>query len=291
MSDAMQITTIIPTLCQIERGKTLARAIESIHRASDSLVKILIVVNGQRFDQQLLESMRLRKDVELIQISEGSLIKAHLVGRQAVTTEYFSFLDDDDEYLAGALDIRLAALKENPKADLTVTNGYSFSAGTDRTLYTNMSKVESNPLVELVNENWLHNCNHLFRSASVTEEFFENAHAYMEWTWLAFQLTLGKMSVSAVDRPTFRYYDTQDSLSKSPKFLRSRVDLYRRMLAMTPGREVVRIIRGRLTGAWHDISVQELCQGNRTEAARAHLNSLLSHWTGLKYLSYTRRLL
>ena len=286
----MKFTTIIPTLCQIERREAILRAVESIHRASVSPVKILLVVNGQRFDPRLLASMRLRKDIEIIQISEGSLIKAHLVGRQAVVTEYFSFLDDDDEYLPGALDIRLSVLEKNPRADLVVTNGYSFAAGSDRILYANLAKVESNPLMELLSENWLHNCNHLFRTASVTEKFFENAHAYMEWTWLAFRLALSKMSVSTIDIPTFRYHDTPGSLSKSSRFLRSRVDLLHRMLATTPGRQVERIVRQRLTAAWHDISVHELGQGNRMEAARAHFNSLRSHWTGLKYLSYTRRL-
>lgn len=287
----MKITTIIPTLCQAERRAAIARAIESIHLASDDPVQILIVVNGQLFDQHLLEILKLRKDVEILQIEEGSLIQAHLFGRQAVTTEYFSFLDDDDEYLVGALDVRLKILKENPGADLTVTNGYSYSSSKDRTLYSRMSMVEANPLVELFNENWLHNCNHLFRSASVTEKFFNNGHAYMEWTWLAFRLAIDKMSVAVIDAPTFRYYDTPGSLSKSPKFLRSRVDLYRRMLAMRPDKEVVRIVSGRLASAWHDISVHELSEGNRARAVRAHLNSLWVHWTGFKYLTYTRRLL
>jgi glycosyltransferase involved in cell wall biosynthesis len=287
----MQITTIIPTLCQLERRDALLRAIESIHRASDDPIRILIVVNGHRFNQPLLEMLKLRKDVEVIKIDEGSLIKANHVGRQAVVTPFFSFLDDDDEYLAGALDTRLNALKENGEADLTVTNGYSFMSGQDRILYSRMSMVKASPLIELFNENWLHNCNHLFRSASVTEEYFENAHAYMEWTWLAFRFAMDKMTVAVVDAPTFRYYDTPGSLSKSSNFLMSRTALYYRMLDMNPGKEVVRIIRARLSNAWHDISMHELSVGNRGQAAKFHLKSLSSNWTGLKYLSYTRRLL
>ncbi len=287
----MRITTIIPTLCQTERGDAIVRAIESIHRACDCPIRILIVVNGQRFDKHLLQALLMRKDVEVIQIEEGSLIKAHLIGRRAVTTDYFSFLDDDDEYLAGALDRRLKVLQENPNIDVVVTNGYSSMAGQDHLMYSRLPQVESNPLGELFNENWLHNCNHLFRSASVTETYFENAHAYMEWTWLAFRLALGKMRVAAIDAPTFRYYDTPGSLSKSPKFLKSRIELYGRMLRLDIGDDLVRIIRCRLSNAWHDLSVFELGERNRSKAVAAHMNSLLAHWTGLKFLSYTGRLL
>ncbi len=232
-----------------------------------------------------------RKDVEVIKIDEASLNKAHLAGRQAVATPFFSFLDDDDEYLAGALDTRLKALREDSEADLTVTNGFSFLSGQDRILYSRMSRVRASPLNALFNENWLHNCNHLFRSASVTEEYFKNSHSYMEWTWLAFRLAMDKMTVAVVDAPTFRYYDTPGSMSKSSTFLMSRTALYYRMLDMNPGKEIVRIIRARLCNAWHDISVHELSAGNRGQAAKHHLKSLSSHWTGLKYLPYTRRLI
>lgn len=287
----MQITTIIPTLCLAERGGSLARAIESVHRASHGTIKVLVVVNGQRFDQRLLEALQMRKDVEVLQIAEGSLIKAHLVGRRGVRTEYFSFLDDDDEYLAGALDLRLKVLQANPCIDVVISNGYLFAAGKDRIAYSRTPCVESNPLLELFNENWLHNCNHLFRSASVTEEYFENAHAHMEWTWLAFRLALSNKCVAAIDVPTFRYFDTPGSLSKSPDFLRSRIALYQRMLGMNPGKTVENMICRRLSGAWHDVSTFELDNGHRAKAACAHLYSLAAHWSGLRFLSYTRRLL
>lgn len=287
----MQITTIIPTLCLAVRGDSLARAIASVHRASEGVIKVLVVVNGQRFDKNLLETLLARRDVEVLQIADASLTKAHLAGRRAVSTEYFSFLDDDDEYLAGALDVRLEALQANPLADLVITNGYSFAAGKDRVTYSRTSYVESSPVRELFQENWLHNCNHLFRAASVKEEYFENAHAYMEWTWLAFRLALSRKRVVAIDVPTFRYFDTPGSLSKSPNYLRSRVALYRRMLAMQPGKDAEQMIRRRLSSAWHDVSTFELGERHRLKAACAHMHSLASHWSGLKFLLYSRRLL
>jgi hypothetical protein len=45
-------------------------------------------------------------------------------GREFIKTPFFSTLDDDDEYLPGSTDLKLAVLKSNPKLDLIVTNGY-----------------------------------------------------------------------------------------------------------------------------------------------------------------------
>ena len=160
----MLITTIIPTLCESGRRDALLRAVESVHQASVHPVRILIIVNGQRFDPDLVDLLQSRKDVEVIQIAEGSLTKAHLAGRQNISTEYFSFLDDDDEYLAGALDTRLALMCNNCAADVVVTNGYSNQAGNDRLTYSRFANISANPLYELFQENWLHSCNHLFRS-------------------------------------------------------------------------------------------------------------------------------
>jgi glycosyltransferase involved in cell wall biosynthesis len=286
----MLITTIIPTLCESARQESLFRAIESIHGASTQEVHILVVVNGQRFDPQLLEALRARNDLHVIQFSEGSLIKAQLEGRKRVTTKYFSFLDDDDEYLPNALDIRIKPLENNPTIDFVITNGYVCINGHDQILYSKLRHAEQDPLTALFNENWLSSCNHLFRSTSITDEYFEDAHAYMEWTWLAFRFGLAGKIFAAIDTPTFRINDTPGSLSKSSKFLDSRVELYRRMLTFKPGIDVTEIIRRRMCAAYHDISAHHLVNGNRKEALRAHFLSLCSHWSGLKYLTYTRHI-
>src|SRR5262245_24830754 len=128
-ADAVAITTIIPTLCEASRARSLLCAIDSVLAASSSPVRLIIVVNGQRFDPELVANLRGRVDIEVVQVAEGSLTRAHLTGRQQVLTPYFSFLDDDDEYLPGALDLRRRALEQDPDADLVVTNGYHYGEG------------------------------------------------------------------------------------------------------------------------------------------------------------------
>jgi len=286
----MNITIIIPTLCENSRKNFILRAIESI-KVSEQSVRILVVVNGQRFDSNLLETLKARSDIDVVQIAEGSLTKAHLIGRQHVSSEYFSFLDDDDEYLPGALDIRLDYLQRNGAADLVVTNGFSSKNGNDQLTYSRMLNVNDHPLYELFQENWLHNCNHLFRSSSVTTKYFEDSHPYMEWTWLAFRLALDGKKIVALDVPTFRYNDTPASLSKSSIYLLSSVSLYGRMLSLKPKSDIKKIIRNRLSNAWHSVTVFELQSGHRIKAISAHFRSLTCHWSGLKFLSYTRYLL
>jgi glycosyltransferase involved in cell wall biosynthesis len=285
------ITTIIPTLCEAARKEALLRAIRSIHEASSFPVRVLVVVNGQRFDPALVHLLKARDDLEVIQVAEGSQTNAQLVGRREVRSHYFSFLDDDDEYLPGALDTRRVMLERDELAAVAVTNGHAVRGGTDHVLYSRMSLVTQNPLAEIFHENWLHNCNHLFRSASVGIGYFEGAPSVLEWTWLGFRLATDKATVAASEAMTFRYNDTPGSLSKSANFFASRVNLYERMLRTGPPPDIVSIIRRRKSGAWHEVSAAELASGNRTKAIGAHLRSLTSHWSGLRYATFSRHLI
>jgi len=285
------ITTIIPTLCEAHRKVSLLRAIASIHGASSSPVRILVVANGQRYDPALLAELAGRSDLELIRIEEGSQTGAQLAGRRAVQTPFFSFLDDDDEYLPGTLDERAALLLADPRADIALTNGYLCVDGIDEVCYARLDKVPARALFELFQENWLHNCNQLFRTASISVADFENTHPLMEWTWLAFRLIMQGRRVAVSDRLGFRYHDTPGSLSKSGSFLASRVTVYQRMLSLQPDREITRILRQRLCDAWHEVAMDALRRGQRGAAVRAHLHSLSSHWSGLKFLPSSRHLL
>jgi hypothetical protein len=285
----MHITTIIPTLCEKNRREQLLRAIASIHAASTHPVRVLVVINGQRFDASLVEHLQGRNDVDVIQVAEGSQTNAQLVGRRAVATEFFSFLDDDDEYLPNGLDVRMSLLVGNTAA-VAVTNGYVCRDGGDKLLYSRIPKVPRDLFRELFQQNWLASCNHLFRTASVASGYFEDAPTAMEWTWLAFRLAMDDKTIAARDVPTFRINDTPGSLSKSTSFLASRVEIYNRMLAQKPPRHIANIIRRKSSSAWHDIATAELQLGVKSKARVAHLRSMTCHWSGVKFLPFSRRL-
>src|SRR5690606_14394 len=119
------ITIIIPTTCERPRLEQLDRAINSILHQSGVEAKVLIIVNGNRFDPAAYDSLRSRSDVVVEDREIGSAPKACEYGRSLIQTTYFGFLDDDDELLPNALSVRLGAFSKNPNADVVVTNGYN----------------------------------------------------------------------------------------------------------------------------------------------------------------------
>src|SRR5262245_55327336 len=99
---SVTITVIIPTTCEKQREAQLLAAIESIKAQSGIAAKILLVVNGSRFDAPLLAQLRERDDVCVEYREVGSLPLALEYGCTRVDTEFFCFLDDDDELLEGS---------------------------------------------------------------------------------------------------------------------------------------------------------------------------------------------
>lgn len=284
-----QVTAIVPTLAERTRREGLLRAIDSLRSASSERLRILVVVNGSRFDPETVSLLRDSPDVEVVQVEIGSLPYAIEVGRGLVETPYFCFLDDDDEYLPGAIDLRLRALESEPEADLVVTNGQRCDGKRSSAALRPLDDVSRDPLSSLFEGNWLASCGGLFRSDRVTRGMFTEINAYTEWTWIAFRLAREGKRVAVLDVPTFRINETVGSASKSDAYRRAFLVLYRKMLDAGLPKELERSVKGRISDAWHDLAVVELNRGNRAEAWRYHLASLQSMY-GLRYLMFTRRL-
>jgi len=227
--------------------------------------------------------------LQLAPDAPGSLAAGMLAGRRAVTTPFFGFLDDDDEYLPGAVDTRLAAMMVHPDASIVTTNGYRHLHGEDSLAMHNLSHVGGDPLVALFRENWLASCSGLYRSADCPIQFFENLPRHIHWTWLAFQAMEAGLHVVTLDFPGFRIHDTVGSSSKSKTYLLTYVELFERMLARTKRPDIARVLRSRLSQAWHDISSFHRDQGAVRAAWIAHWHSV-RHPSGWKFMSYTRKL-
>jgi glycosyltransferase involved in cell wall biosynthesis len=283
------VTAIVPTLAERSRREGLLRAIESLRNASSERLRILVVVNGNRFDAETVSLLRDAPDVEVVQVEIGSLPYAIEVGRGRVETPYFCFLDDDDEYLPGAIDLRLRTLEAEPEADLVVTNGHRYDGKRSSVALKPLDGVSRDPLGSLFEGNWLASCGGLFRSDRVTREVFTDINAYTEWTWIAFQLAREGRKVAVIDAPTFRINETAGSASKSEAYRRAFLVLYRRMLAAGLPKELERKVKGRISDVWHDLAAVELGRGNQAEAWKCHLASLMSG-QGMRYLAFTRRL-
>ena len=289
IKSSMNVSVIIPTIAIKEKEPLLRRAVESIRRSSANQVRIIAVVNGGRADHGICQWLKTQSDIHYERVAIPSYPLAVLRGRELVQTPFFSFLDDDDEYLIGGTDLKLSAFSSHTDADAVITSGFRNHGEIDEPAMSSIEQVPLAPLTSLFDSNWLSSCNSLYRSSSFPPAFFADPHPYAKWTWLAFKLALAGKQLVAINQPTFRIHDTPGSLSKSKSYHDAYQALYRRMLDFDPPIDVVRTIRVRMSSDWHDQSVRALLRGGRLDAITCHLRSLMLPG-GLRYLTYTRRL-
>lgn len=289
--DFFQNTIIIPTACTTNRAESLFNAINSIQQADPETTRILVAANGPNIDPALEKQLKKRRDIVYVSFEDGSLPKTIALAVPLVKTEFFGFLDDDDELLPNALLQRRDILLSHPDASLVISNGYIRKEGKDSIYLSRMATIPEDPLGALMRENWLPSCGALFRTARVGPAYFHNYHRYAEWTWLAFRLALDRQTICVLDAPTFRVNaDTPSSLSKSAEYRQSYISLYRKMLALRPPYRIRRALRKRILQAYHDASSQALGRGRTLDAFRDHLRSLAG-LHGLRFLPYSRHIL
>lgn len=287
-SHGCEITIIIPTACTAVRADSLWRAIASIQEAGPGTTRIIVAANGPHVAPDVAAELRRRQDVHFVHFEEGSSPKAVSLAVPLVDTEYFGFLDDDDQFLPHALNQRLALIKTKPEADIVLSNGYIRKRGEDVLYLQHLDDVARNPLAALFIENWLPSCGALFRRASIDVSYFQNYHPYAEWSWLAFRLALDQKRFCILDAPTFIVNaDTPSSLSKSIEYEQSYISLYQKMLKLSPPPEIIYKLKKRLSQAHHDVSNRLLAEGKLSIAAHHHLLSL-KHPMGWRFLPYTR---
>lgn len=285
-----QVSVIIPTMASSQRGAALQRAVMSIRASSSKPIRIIAVVNGNRFEAAVCDWLKAQPDVHFEYVAEPSAPGAILRGRELVQTEFFSTLDDDDEYLQGTTDQKVAVLQADVRADVLACNYYQHSGDVDTVRYERLNDVTADPLDCFMDFNWLTSGNMLYRTASVDSNYFRNYHSYAEWSLLAFRLSMDGKKIAVLDVPVFRCNETAGSLSQSENYFQAYIPLFKRMLELSPSRKVVRMIHRKMGATHHDASVAALRDGRRVDAWRHHCQSLVKPG-GLSYLSYSRHLL
>lgn len=284
------VTVIVPTTAQASRRMAIRRCIDSIRSSSRSPIAIIVVVNGSRSDPEVCAWLKAQPDVRFEYSPTPSAPNAVEIGRRLVNTAYFSTLDDDDEYLADATDIKMAILEQSPDTDLVVTNALRLCEDQETLLYQHLERVPIAPLATLFESNWLHNGNALFRTSTFHASYFNNYRPYAEWTWLAYKAVLAGVRVKTILQPTFRVNVTAGSLSQSEAYVDNYLPLYRDMLALSPPPAIALMIKTKMSAAWHLQSCRELTRGERGAALLSHLRSMALPG-GLRYLSYSARLI
>jgi glycosyltransferase involved in cell wall biosynthesis len=285
----VETTIIIPSTCETQRASTLWRALRSL-LAQRIPPRILIVANGSHIDRTLTDAVAREPCVSVTFRQEGNLPAAIRHGRSLVTTPFFGFLDDDDEYLPDALDTRLELLRADPSIDAVATNGCTNIDGVDRVRHEHPEAAAADPLRALIQANWLDSCGGLYRTERVPVDFFDGVTQYYEWTVLGYKLAATR-KVVYVNRPTFRVYDSPGSLSKSRGFRTAAPHVLESILSWPElPVDVKDALRRKIGRTHHALSIMYLSEGDRRSAVKHHLASLASPG-GLDFLLYSRRLI
>jgi glycosyltransferase involved in cell wall biosynthesis len=286
-----EVTVIIPTIGDDSRAETIWRAIDSAGARSGAATRVLVVVNGTRYSEALVTKLRASSQAECVFVERAGMPLALYTGRQNVGSEFFAFLDDDDEILEDGLRTRLEVLRANPNAAFVVSSGWLSTPENEQPqVALNANAIEADPLGCLLVENWMAtSASGLYRTNAVTAADFEHMPSYLEWTYLGFRLA-SKLEFRFIDTPTYRRYDRPGTVSKSPAYRAGMVAAIKSIMELNLPEHVYGGLRRKLGAAHHQCSILELSTGSRLAAWRHHLRSLVLPG-GLGYLSFTRHLL
>ncbi len=284
------VTAIIPTMADAKRHASLLAAIASIKQSTQHPLEIIVVVNGNRRCPLVMQALAKEAAVTIVTQDEPNLPQACAHGRRCATGEFFCFLDDDDEFLPGSIDLRLQPMLEDESVDVVVANGFRHTTNGDVVNLRSLPKPDEDSLLALFHENWLASCGGMFRMTSIEASAFAVMPRYLEWTWLAFSLCLANKKVFFVDQPTYRINPTVGSLSSSDEYILALGDTLQRMLRAAPPKLVRRRIRALQTSNDHLLAEHHLRRGNRMLALQAHARCIFSP-TGFRYLPFSLRLL
>jgi len=283
------ISVILPTTALATRLCGLNRAIESALSQQDVDVDLIVIANGPHCDHQILRGLEKRSELRLIYTEEAGYPAALRLGRDRVDAPFFAELDDDDELLPRALATRLEHIERDPAIDVVVTNGILRRDGRDSVGIRDIDSCRTDPLRRLMDDMWLVPCSALYRTETVTRDFFETIPPAMEWTYVGTLLTL-KKKIAFVDVATFVYNrDTTDSLSRSKRYQLDTPEAMRRLLELELPAHIREVVREKHVQSLHAASELERMDGNIAEAWKWHVRTL-THRYGWRYLAYTRHL-
>lgn len=286
------ISVIIPTTCEGSRSELLLRAISSIREQEGVLVEVLLICNGNRQDGQLMAYLERQDELRILRMQEGNVSKARYLGVCNVSSEFFCFLDDDDEFLPGCLQQRLRVMTHDLDCDVVVTNGFFHVLGTDLPIVSSdmALMINSDVCGTFLQQNWFASPASMFRTQRMKAELFDFAYRYFEWTYLFFLLVSLKKKLVFDNVITYRKYeDNPLSVSKSIEYALAYPDFLIEVQRLKLPKDLKGAIQRKYVNALNSQSNIYRGRGQWINAWKSHL-ACLAHG-GWQYLSYTRRLL
>lgn len=286
------VDIIIPSGGDARRAQLLPRAIHSVYNQELVRPRVIVVFNGSNVEPALLASIRSDPRIRVEHLPQAGFLDARLHGRSLVEAEFHGFLDDDDEYLPGALAARVEPLLRDSSLDFVATNGLIQEGSTSKPHLQDTAAIHADPLSALLQQNWLASCGALYRSTTVSSKFLEELPAFSEWTLFAFRLLVAGLRVQYLDVPTFRITCTPVSLTRSP--IRSAQMLYTLQVVDEMARTGPPYLRRRIEELRRETlhACANLYFGEKDlRAAWSYHWSTLRCESGLKHLPFLRHLL
>ncbi len=285
------VTVIIRSLGQRARRDALRRAVTSVISQQGVHAECIVIFNGSDYDRDLIVWTLAQPRTRCLILDGPNKPEATYLGRALVASPFFSFLDDDDELLPGALARRVALMRRFPKTDCLATNGYYTENGATRLLYTDARPMQDHGYVQslLDSRNWLASCGGLFRSETVKLSYFQDLPKHREWTVVAFRIA-SKLTVHFEDIPTFCVHSTAESESKKDSYIDAAVVTLDHWMNTTNDKEQMRIISRQRTAAFQRMCSHYRMRGNFPAAWSAYWNAIRSDG-GWRYAPYGALLL
>lgn len=288
-----EVTVIIATTAEKKREKQILTAISSVLTQQGCQIQLLLIINGSRFDPSVKNSLEKNNAITCHYLTEGNFPKALIYARNLVDTEFFCFVDDDDELLANSLIDRLTSFKNAPDSDVVVGNGLKkHNVELELETHSDILNYQENPLKALFRENgnWLASCAGMFRTETISTEYFEDYAVYAEWTYIAFKLALYK-KVTFVDSLCYRINVNSESLSHNEAYLLGQYAMTEKVLALSLPSWARKLFIIKRRDMEHDLAERYLSTKNHYGAWRFHVKSLCNMATFPKYLLFTRYLI
>ena len=287
---APHVSVIIRTQANKARCELLARAVRSVLSQEGVAATLIVVVNGEAPEPAVIDWLHGDARIDVVMLAKTDKAQATAVGRARVQSPFFTYLDDDDELLPQSLRLRARFLCAHPRVDCFVTNGEYVSTAERRRVFRDINVYARDPLGAIVGgANWLASCGGTFRTATVSQRFFDDTTRHCEFRVIAFRVA-SELTLAFSDEQTFRLWDLPDSQHRLPTHVDLEYQIYEVMARWNKDPALTGKLKRARIASFHKACALHRLAGDFPRAWANHWKSLASPY-GLKYLPYTALLL
>jgi hypothetical protein len=281
------VCIIIPTLATSERAPFLRKALESALAQEQVRAVPIVVANGPGVAPDLVRWLESRKDIRFAYRKEANMPQSLALGRDLVDTPFFGELDDDDILMPHALISRLEQMDAYEAVDAGISNGFIENARGRVITRSHFSECHNDPLRRILDGHWLHPGAGLFRTVTITRDFFASMPQYLEWTYLALRLALEK-KIAFIDNPSFVHYtDHPFGIWRSKAATLGLPRAIEHILSLDLPKDVRLFYKKNLSWASHKVSKLHLEERDFSSAWEWQVRSLRHRfdWKSLLYMA------